>query len=137
MEDSHVANHAELRKQQSPNTQTCSINASIDNDNFPTPPPRPIKEALQDINNQINDHRTIIGNHGQQVSEKPQSTVSSAVSNLPCRVDSIDKHANHMIMTTSGQIMPWSDCQKTKGNVNIKLRDLCETLIVHILLSTF
>ncbi len=26
---------------------------------------------------------------------------------------------------------------KTKGNVNIKLRDLCETLIVYILLSTF
>ncbi len=23
--------------------------------------------------------------------------------------------------------MPWSDCLKTKGNVNIKLRDLCET----------
>ncbi len=37
----------------------------------------------------------------------------------------------------SGQIMPWSDCLKTKGNVNIKLRDLCETLIVYILLSTF
>ncbi len=35
-----------------------------------------------------------------------------------------------MTMTTSGQIMPWSDCLKTKGNVNIKLRDLCETLIV-------
>ncbi len=47
------------------------------------------------------------------------------------------KHANHMTMTTSGQIMPWSDCLKTKGNVKIKLRDLCETLIVYILLSTF
>ncbi len=46
------------------------------------------------------------------------------------------KHANHMIMTTSGQIMSWSDYLKTKGNVNIKLRDLCETLIVYILLST-
>ncbi len=33
--------------------------------------------------------------------------------------------------------MPWSDCLKTKGNVNIKLQDLCETLIVYILLSTF
>ncbi len=33
--------------------------------------------------------------------------------------------------------MPWSDCLKTKGNMNIKLRDLCETLIVYILLSTF
>ncbi len=42
-----------------------------------------------------------------------------------------------MAMTTSGQIMPWSDCLKTKGNVNIKLRDLYETLIVYILLSTF
>ncbi len=43
------------------------------------------------------------------------------------------KHANHMTMTTSGQIMPWSDCLKTKGNVKIKLPDLCETLIVYIL----
>ncbi len=33
--------------------------------------------------------------------------------------------------------MPWSDCLKTKGNVKIKLRDLYETLIVYILLSTF
>ncbi len=49
----------------------------------------------------------------------------------------ICKHANHMTMTTSGQIMPWSDCLKTKGKLNIKLRDLCETLIVYILLSTF
>ncbi len=47
------------------------------------------------------------------------------------------KHANHMTMTNRGQIMPWSDCFKTKGNVKIKLRDLCETLIVYILLSTF
>ncbi len=47
------------------------------------------------------------------------------------------KHSNHMTMTTSGQIMPWPDCLKTKGNVNIKLRDLCETLIVYILFSTF
>ncbi len=47
------------------------------------------------------------------------------------------KNANHMTMTTSGQIMPWSDCLKTKGNVKIKLWDLCETLIVCILLSTF
>ncbi len=29
------------------------------------------------------------------------------------------------------------DYLKTKGNVNIKLHDLCETLIVYILLSTF
>ncbi len=49
-----------------------------------------------------------------------------------------NKHANHMTMTTSGQIMPWSDdCLKTKRNVNIKLRDLYETLIVYILHSTF
>ncbi len=41
------------------------------------------------------------------------------------------KHANHISMTTSGQIMPLSDCLKTKGNVKIKLRDLCETLIVY------
>ncbi len=31
------------------------------------------------------------------------------------------KHANHMTMTTSGQIMLWSDYLKTKENVNIKL----------------
>ncbi len=47
------------------------------------------------------------------------------------------KHANYMTMTTSGQIMSWPDYLKTKGNVNIKLWDLCEILIVHILLSTF
>ncbi len=47
------------------------------------------------------------------------------------------EYVNHMTMTTSGQIMPWSDCLKTKGNMKIKLRDLCETLIVYILLSTF
>ncbi len=47
------------------------------------------------------------------------------------------KHANHMTMTTSGQIMSWSDCLKTKGNGKIKLRDLCEILIVYILLSRF
>ncbi len=46
-------------------------------------------------------------------------------------------HSNHMTMTTSGQIMPWSDCLKTKGNVIIKLGDFCENLIVYILLSTF
>ncbi len=33
--------------------------------------------------------------------------------------------------------MPWSDCLKTKRKGKIKLRDLCETLIVYILLSTF
>ncbi len=42
-----------------------------------------------------------------------------------------------MTMTKSGQIMSWTDYLKTKGNVNINLRDLCETLIVYILLSTF
>ncbi len=42
-----------------------------------------------------------------------------------------------MTMTISGQIMSWTDYLKTKGNVNIKLRDLCQTLIVYILLSTF
>ncbi len=47
------------------------------------------------------------------------------------------KHANHMTMTTSGQIMPCSDYLKTKGNVIIKWWDLCETLIVYIVLSTF
>ncbi len=47
------------------------------------------------------------------------------------------KHANHMTMTTSGQIMSWPDYLKTKGNVNIKLWDLFEILIVYILLSTF
>ncbi len=51
--------------------------------------------------------------------------------------DSVSKHANHMTMTTNGQIMLWSDYLKTKENVNIKLRDLCKTLIVYILLSTF
>ncbi len=49
----------------------------------------------------------------------------------------ITKHANHMTMTTSGQIVLWSDYLKTQENVNIKLRDFCETLIVYILLSTF
>ncbi len=47
------------------------------------------------------------------------------------------KHSNHMTITTSGYIMSWTDYLKTKGNVNIKLRDLCKTLIVYILLSTF
>ncbi len=46
-------------------------------------------------------------------------------------------HANHMTMTISGQIMPWPDYLKTNGNVNITLWDLCEILIVYILLSTF
>ncbi len=50
-------------------------------------------------------------------------------------MDVIYNHANHITMTTSGQIMPWSDCLKTKGKVKIKLRDLCETLIVYILIS--
>ncbi len=49
----------------------------------------------------------------------------------------IFKHANHMTMITSGQIMSWPDYLKTKGNVNIKLWDLCEILIVYNLLSTF
>ncbi len=34
-------------------------------------------------------------------------------------------HANHMIMTTSGQILSWPDYRKTKENVNIMLLDLC------------
>ncbi len=42
-----------------------------------------------------------------------------------------------MTMTTRGQIMLWSDYLKTKETVNIMLRDLCETLIVYIFLSTF
>ncbi len=32
-------------------------------------------------------------------------------------------HVNHMTMTTSGQITLWPDYLKTKGNMNIKLRD--------------
>ncbi len=47
------------------------------------------------------------------------------------------KHANHMTMTTSGPIMSWSNYLNTKGNMNIKLPDLWEALIVYILLSTF
>ncbi len=47
------------------------------------------------------------------------------------------KHAKNMTMTTSGQIMSWSDYLKTKGNVNINWRDLFETLIVYILLRKF
>ncbi len=49
------------------------------------------------------------------------------------------QHVNHKTMTTSGLIMSWSDYLiKTKGgNVNIKLWELWETLIVYILLSTF
>ncbi len=71
------------------NTQTGSINANIDHDNFSTPHPCRVKEALWDINNQINDPRNIIGNQVQQVNErleKLQSNVSSAVSNLQGRV---------------------------------------------------
>ncbi len=34
-------------------------------------------------------------------------------------------HANHMSMTTSGQIWSWPDYHKTKENVNIKLLGLC------------
>ncbi len=34
------------------------------------------------------------------------------------------KHANHMTMTTSGQIMPWSDCLKTKGKREHKVARL-------------
>ncbi len=47
------------------------------------------------------------------------------------------KLSNHMTMTSSGQIMSWPDYLKTKGNMNIKFWDLCEILIVYILLSTF
>ncbi len=32
-------------------------------------------------------------------------------------------HANHMIMTTSGQILSWPDYRKIKENVNITLLD--------------
>ncbi len=45
-------------------------------------------------------------------------------------------HANHMTMTTSGQILLWPDYHKKKENVNIKLLDLWESSIVYILLST-
>ncbi len=34
-------------------------------------------------------------------------------------------HANHMTMTTSGQILSRPDYHKTKENVNIALLDLC------------
>ncbi len=34
-------------------------------------------------------------------------------------------YANHMTMTTSGQILSWPDYCKTKENVNIMLLDLC------------
>ncbi len=34
-------------------------------------------------------------------------------------------HANHMTITTSGQIYSWTDNHKTKENVNIKLLELC------------
>ncbi len=37
----------------------------------------------------------------------------------------LSKHANYMTMTISGQIMSWSDCLKTKGNMNIKLQHTC------------
>ncbi len=42
-----------------------------------------------------------------------------------------------MTMNTSGQIMSWTDYLKTQWNMNIKLQDLCEILIVYILLRTF
>ncbi len=41
-----------------------------------------------------------------------------------------------MDMTPSGHIYSWSDYLKRKGNMNIKLWDLYETLIVYILLSS-
>ncbi len=34
-------------------------------------------------------------------------------------------HANHMTMTTSGQILSGPDSCKTNENVNIKILDLC------------
>ncbi len=46
-------------------------------------------------------------------------------------------HANHTTMTSSGKILLWPYYLKTKRNVNIKLWDLCETLILYSLLSTF
>ncbi len=41
-------------------------------------------------------------------------------------------HANHMTMTTIGQ----TNYRKTKENVSIKLLEMCESLIVYILLRT-
>ncbi len=68
-------------------------------------------------------------------SEAPRLHLYSDPLFHPCRWPRFDSQSSMQI--TSGQIMPWSDCLKTKGNVNIKLQDLCETLIVYILLSTF
>ncbi len=44
-----------------------------------------------------------------------------------CKTKAQLKHANYMTMTTSGHIMSWPDYLKTKGNMNMKLSDLCET----------
>ncbi len=45
--------------------------------------------------------------------------------------------SDYLTMTTRGQIYSCPDYCKTKWNVNIKLLDLCESLIVYILLGTF
>ncbi len=49
-------------------------------------------------------------------------------------------YAKHMTMTTSGQILSLPDYrnirQINKINVNMKFLDLCESLIVYIVLST-
>ncbi len=47
---------------------------------------------------------------------------------------SLITHANHMTVTTSGR---FSHDPITKGNINIKLWDLYESLIVYILLNKF
>ncbi len=53
------------------------------------------------------------------------------VSVWPSRLFSREKkspqitHANHMTMTTSGQIWSWPVYHKTKENVNVTLLDLC------------
>ncbi len=39
-------------------------------------------------------------------------------------------HANHMTMTTRGQILSWPDYRKTKENVNITLLDFTQYMPV-------
>ncbi len=43
----------------------------------------------------------------------------------------------YLHITISKHIIIENDLGVAKGNMNIKLRDLCETLIVYILLNTF
>ncbi len=76
--------------------------------------------------------------HGGCFAKINRSLIHHVTNNMqPTPSSNCSKHANHMTLITSGQIMSWPDNLKTKGNVNIKLRDLCETLIVYLLLSTF